>query len=127
MIIGMICNRPHCENEVSADRVARGALYCRPQCKRRNKPAVRRYQAKRNATRRNAGPWAKFVNVSARRVPVKPDKRSQAQARVLLTAKKVVAYENKDGVICDVGVPKKKQRGGEIYSRRAELLSARSV
>lgn len=66
-------------------------------------------------------PYNKFLGATHydRRVQVAEDPKAQAGARRLIAARKVVAYENAQGLIKDIGVPKKPEKGGKVYSRKA--------
>lgn len=114
----MTCKRPACRNPVSAERQELGALFCSPRCKTRHHkakaPANRRRFLKQQAER----PYVQFVRASdyTRRLKVGEDPTAQYQARILIQQCGVVAYENREGLICDIGAPLKPEDAGRVFS-----------
>ncbi|HWV84965.1 MAG TPA: hypothetical protein VNZ62_05920 [Capillimicrobium sp.] len=58
---------------------------------------------------------------SAKRLPVSEDEASQRQARALVAAG-LAAYENRRGLLRDVGVPRDLRDAGAVWSKRIGLV-----
>ena len=75
----------------------------------------------RASRRRNRkGPWHEFMaaTVSGKRVVVPKNPAAQAKAGELIE-RGCCAYVNRDGVICDIGVPIGPGQRGKVFSREA--------
>lgn len=112
-----VCKREGCDQHVKGDRLTQGALYCSLDCKHRTQ--FDRWVAN---SRSAEWPYNKFIRATraSKRLQVDTTEKAQAQARKLIAAG-MAAYENKDGLIRDVGMPKASHNAGKVFSRREEI------
>ena len=59
--------------------------------------------------------FVKFRSTVIDVIAVAPELDKQAAARALVKAKKVCAYERADGLVGEIGVPRKPEHAGRIF------------
>lgn len=131
----MTCKRRTCSEPVPEERQDAGSPFCSKRCaratKRKRTPSHRRKVAawRRERDRlpfEQRRPFDQFelATKADSRVQVATDAVAQENARRLLTARVVAAYENPEGLIRDVGVPKNPEDLGRVFSRRPDPARA---
>lgn len=71
--------------------------------------------AKASRYKRRASPYTKFRDSSFNHAKVGSDPRQQAAARLLVKKRGLCAYQNRQGLIRDIGVPVSPKIAGRIF------------
>lgn len=85
----------------------------------REQPSAPKSARKRHRRRHFKRPYSQFEQATVRRVKVSSDPRKQAAAFALIKQRGLCGYRGQDGLIGDIGIPRKPEYAKRIWKAKS--------